>query len=480
VNSYKMTRREMLRLAALGTAGMVLSACAPKTETATDEPAPPAPEKVTLVLDFGDSTPGEPGVPDGATPKQAGEDWLDSHPNVDIEWYAQDIADEEAWLTARMTARDAPDVWWLNADELWSHINKGWVLDISEWLKEPNPYMPGKRPWESYLQEVGLFSQIGPDGKSYGVNLDGCGVLIVCNMDAMADAGVSETPRTWGEYKSAWQKLKDKGYIPYATDLAPEGPLEWFWGHIINQLVWDDIFDYDDSGDGMISAFEMVAHTQKGDWPLWDAFLGTAQFIKQMEPYLPAGYLGTIDAATLWRQGEAAMMWEGNWSIGELESDPPPFEFEWLAFPVITKDLWPSAPEKVIRTQGAWGTLQWHVTGYLPEMAPEKLPLIKDFLMFCTQPKYIDPICNYFGTLSMVEGSVADETVAPFLEPYDRHVAYESWLALSDTAYTAQCLLVGEYVSGGLSDDELLTQAQEAWAAEVELVLEDNPDWRIG
>ena len=99
--------------------------------------------------------------------------------------------------------------------------------------------------------------------------------------------------------------------------------------------------------------------------------------------------------------------------------------------------------------------------------------------MFCTQPKYIDPICNYQGTLSMVEGSVADETVTPFLQPYDRHVAYESWLALSDTAYTEQCLLVGEYVSGGLSDDDLLAKAKEAWAAQVELVLEDNPDWRI-
>jgi len=79
----------------------------------------------------------------------------------------------------------------------------------------------------------------------------------------------------------------------------------------------------------------------------------------------------------------------------------------------------------------------------------------------------------------MVEGSTAIPEIAPFLQPFDRAVAYQSWAMLAESAYVREREILAAYMPGEMSDDELLAKAKEVWADEVRKALENNPDWKI-
>lgn len=479
-----LSRRQFLQTTAVAAVGSLVVAACPAPQQQDPGGGSPDEEVITLLIDAGGGTPSADDVPESertAGFQAAADAYMELHPNVKIEWYHLPPGSNRLeWLQARMTAKDSPDTFWFNADSLWPHIHKGWAMDLTEFVNLENPYMPGKKPWIEYIDEVGRLSQIGPDGRVYGINLDGAGVLILANKDALAEAGFESNPETWNEFMDAWQALQDIDYIPFGGDMSQQCCYcHWTHGHVFNQLAWDVILDYDDSGDGFVTAKEMVEHTQQGDWPLWDHFVGMAHFFKEQAPFLPNGYQGEVDYRTLFRQNKLGMYMEGNWTIASLKNDPPPFEIDWLFYPVITKDLWPDAPEKKVRLQGPWGGLQFHIPGYLAETAPEKIPHIIDFLMFVSQAEYVSASCAERGTIPMVEGSTTIPEMEPFLAEFDRAVSYQSWAMLSESAYERERALLAEYMPGQMSDDELLVKAQEIWDDEVRKSLENNPDWAI-
>lgn len=494
----RMGRRDVLRLIGLAAFGTVIAACtkptpepavetqptvAPAKEQAT---AAPTQKEWTLLIDGGAPTDPSIELQEGERRvvglQPAADDYMALKPNVKIEWYYFPPGSNRLeWLNARMTAQDCPDTFWMNADDLWPHVNKGWALDMTEYVNSPNPYMEGKREWASYIDEVGRLSQIGPDGKVYGINLDGAGVLWVYNKEAFANAGITEIPTTMMDFLSACDKLKAQDYIPIGGDFSEQCCyVHWTHGHVFGWLAWDNIYDFDDNKDYYVTAKEMVQHYQKGDFPLWEEFTKLAEIFKMQEPYLPLGYQGNVDYRLMFRQGKIGTYMEGNWMVMSFIEDPPPFEYDWMFYPRITKDIWPKAPDnKTVRLQGPWGGLQFHVPGYLTKTDPERIPVIMDFLMFITQPKYVEAFCAERGNVPMVEGAEAIPEIALFRAPYDRAVPYQSWNSLSASAFEQERALLAEYVGGAMTNDALVAKGKEIWEEEVRKLLESNPDWKI-
>ncbi len=486
-----MSRRDMLKALGAIAAGSLLAACAPAAPAPAPGGAPAAaPAKKYKILHWAQAAePTDPNVQlaEGQTRHVAyqviADKYMEQHPDVEIEWYRFPAGSNlSEWLLARMTAQDAPDIYWANTEDLWPHVNKGWALDFTEYMNQPNPYVPGNKAWKDQFEEIAIISQTGPDGKLYGVNMDGAGVMTVYNKDAFADAGITDKPRTWGDFKEVWQKLLDKGYIPYGADLSPETCCfpHWLSAHIYNQLVWDKIYDWDDDGNRVITGKELAVHGQKGDFPDWDAYLKFAHLFKEMTPYFPVGYEGVVDYRQLFRQGKVVMYMEGNWAVSQFKASPPPFEFGWLAFPIITKDIWPAAPEKIVRIQGAWGAMQYHVPGYLAQKEPDKIPVIMDWLMFSSVPEHVGMVCKETGLVPLTKGAEGLPELAPFYEPYDRAVPYQSWQTLSTSGLQAEYKLWQAYLPSDMSDSEFLDMAKKAWDEEVRKVLEANPDWKVG
>ncbi len=308
----RISRRDMLKAIGFAAGAATLAACAPaaaptaKTgETApTTAPAAGAAKKFTILHWAQGAEPTDPNaqLAEGQVPHVAyqtiADEYMKMKDNVEIEWYRFPAGSQfTEWLVARMTAQDAPDIYWANTEDLWPHINKGWALDFTPYMNQPNPYVSGNTAWKDQFQDVAIYSQTGPDGKLYGVNMDGAGVLTVYNKDAFAKAGIDKEPKTWTEFMAAWQKLLDAGYIPYGGDLSPDTCCypHWLSAHMYNQLVWDNIYNWDDDKNKVIGAKELVNHYQKGDFMDWEAYLKFAKLFKDMTPFLPTGYEGKLD-----------------------------------------------------------------------------------------------------------------------------------------------------------------------------------------
>jgi raffinose/stachyose/melibiose transport system substrate-binding protein len=404
------------------------------------------------------------------------------HPNVTIEWYRFPTGSQWAeWYMARMTAEDAPDIFWANTEDLWPHVNKGWSLDFTEYMNQPNPYVAGNKAWKDQFEEISIISQTGPDGKLYGVNMDGAGVMIVYNKDAFKKAAIDKEPETWGDFMAAFKKLKDAGFIPFGADTVTADCCfpHWFQAHTYCQLLWDDVYKWDDDKNKVITAKELVTHAQKGDALDWDAYLQMAHMLKTWVPYFPVGFEGQLDYRALFRQGKVAMYLEGNWQTSAFKASPPPFEFGWLHFPIVTKDVWAKAPEKIVRIQGAWGSMQYHVPGYLAKKDPEKVQAIMDWLMFSSKPENVTMVVQETGMVPLTKGAKGIPELEPFTRPYDRAVPYQSWQTLSTSAYEAEYKLWQAYLPSDMSDAEYLKMVKASWDAEVKKMLEANPTWKM-
>jgi raffinose/stachyose/melibiose transport system substrate-binding protein len=500
----RLSRRQILKGTALAGASLLMAACAPKVAPTTEAAATTAPEapkapeptqapavavekkKFKLLVNFGDNAmPSDPSVQLGAGQKAriglqpAVDDYMAANPNVTIEWYRmpQGVNGFE-WMTARIAAKDCPDIYNFGADNIWPNLNKGWALDMTPYFDMSNPYMEGKQGWRSYLTDVGLKSQIGPDGKIYGYCLNGGGPIMCYNVDAFEKAGVTGEIKTWNDFIAACEKLKASGIAALSEKLPHCCWYHWGYGHIVNQLLYNKILAYDDSGDGFVTSKELVQHTLKGDWPIWDAELQFAKLMKQLVPYMPEGYLGDLDTKQLFRQGKAATYMAGAWFERELVNDPPPFKHAWMQYPIITKENWPDAEGKRVRLDGPWGSITSHLPGYLKDTEPDKIPVIVDFLMFIMQPKYLAAVCDEAGEVPFVKGIKTADWMSPWMQPYDRAVVLQSWFMLAEGAgYTAIDLL-GNYFSGKTDDNGYVTAAKAAWETEVKKQLELNPDWK--
>lgn len=493
--STKISRRDMLKTIGFAAGAATLAACAPagtatKKEGAepTTAPVAAAPRKFTILHWAQGAEPTDPKqeLAAGQTRRVAyqtiADEYMKMKPNVEIQWYRFPAgAQFYEWLAARMTAQDAPDIYWANTEDLWPHVSKGWALDFTPYMNQPNPYVSGNKAWKEQFQDVAIYSQTGPDGKLYGVNMDGAGVLTVYNKAAFKKAGIDKEPRTWSEFMTVWAKLKDAGYIPFGGDLDNTNCCyaHWLEAHMYNQLVWDDVYKWDDDGNKVITSKEVAIHTQKGDFMDWDAYLQFAHMFKDMTQFLPTGYEGHVDYRQLFRQGKVAMYMEGNWAVSEFKSTPPPFEFSWLAFPIITKDIWPKAPEKVVRIQGAWGAMQYHVPGYLAQKEPDKIAAIMDWLMFSSKPENVTTVLMETSMVPLTKEAKGMPELAPFYEPYDRAVPYQSWGTLTGDAFIAEEKLWQGYLPNNWTDQQFLDEAKKALEGEVKKVLEANPDWKI-
>jgi raffinose/stachyose/melibiose transport system substrate-binding protein len=498
-NAKKVSRRDLIKAAGFAAGAAALAACTQAAPTAApsggqaakDQPttAPADAGKKFKIMHWAQGAePTDPNakLAEGASKNIAyqtiADEYMKAKPNVTIDWYRFPAgAQFYEWLAARMTAQDSPDIYWANTEDLWPHVSKGWALDFSEYMNQPNPYVKDNKAWKDQFQEVAVYSQTGPDGKLYGVNMDGAGVLTVYNKDAFKKAGIDTEPKTWGEFMAAWKKLKDAGYIPFGGDLDNTNCCyaHWLEAHMYNQLIWDDVYKWDDDKNKVITSKEVAVHTQKGDFMDWDAYLQFAHMMKDMSQYLPTGYEGHVDYRQLFRQGKVAMYMEGNWAISDFTKSPPPFEISWLSFPVITKDLWQKAPEKVVRIQGAWGAMQYHVPGYLAQKEADKIPVIMDWLMFSSKPENVTKVLKETSMVPLTKGAEGRAELAPFNQPYDRAVPYQSWGTLTGDAFIAEEKLWQKYLPNNMSDQDFLDAAKKALDGEVKKVLEANPDWKV-
>jgi raffinose/stachyose/melibiose transport system substrate-binding protein len=128
----------------------------------------------------------------------------------------------------------------------------------------------------------------------------------VANMDALADAGVTEAPQDWDGFLTMCDKLKAKGLVPLAWPGGDIGNA----GHLLNSMVMnnaptDDMFTRIESGQAKVT----------DPW-----FLATLKQYVQLRPYFQPNATGTAvePAQQLFAKGMAGLLVTGSFHMAAV------------------------------------------------------------------------------------------------------------------------------------------------------------------
>jgi ABC-type glycerol-3-phosphate transport system substrate-binding protein len=308
-------------------------------------------------------------------------------------------------------------------------------------LEEPNPYSnSGNQKWKDDFVSpyVDLSKDAGGSVNMVPWSLFGIGIYY--NKGLFEKAGISELPKTWNEFMSVGEKLKQSGVIPWAVALKPSDaqtawPLFIMHAATTRSLVPEvnlrtaDGWNFDANNPlsvqgETIGPDERYVAFKKGliDPAKSKAMADPYRVMKQAAQYMNSKDFLAIeggDAINKFVNGESAMLYQGTWYLPSLQTklaeykangqNDKVFEFGIFPFPQITNENTDTL------TMGGVNQLGGLRNGFMVKKMDDenKTKIAIDFLKFITSPQEADKLFQmtdpetgfrYITDISTVQG----------------------------------------------------------------------------
>lgn len=245
------------------------------------------------------------------------EAYMEAHPEITFEniFYNQGT-DYFPQLSTALASGEQPDIIMGNPAMYPDLIKNGYAMDLSD---------------NKVIKNMGLdqydLNDVSAEGKVYAVPIDFKTSGIFYNKKIFEEHGI-EIPKTRTQLKSVIQKLHDEGIDPF-IDVYGEGST----GDLeTRSTIWPraiaagdlDIFEKWMSGEAKVADYPYVEEALS----VWDD--------RMMYPRTDAMANNQDKALELFIAGEGAMIFTGNWNIGEIEARGKDrgFEFDFFVPPI--------------------------------------------------------------------------------------------------------------------------------------------------
>ena len=232
--------------------------------------------------------------------QQLNDDYMATHPNVNIEITVLENEAFKTKLTTVMQSGDPPDIFqsW-GGGTMNEYANAGLLKDITADLDKDgwrDTFSPGA---------LGVYSY---QGKNYGVPRDMGAVGFWYNKDLFTQAGITNPPATWTELLEDVKIFKAAGITPIALGEGDKWPGAFWWEYLAVRIGGKAAFD--------------AAYSHKGaftDAPFVEAGAKLQELIA-LEPF-EDGFLGLSwpDEQVQMASSKAAMDLMGQWAPGAFK-----------------------------------------------------------------------------------------------------------------------------------------------------------------
>jgi len=363
--------------------------------------------------------------------------YMKKNPGVKVTVDNKPLEGYKEWLTAQLAAGQ-PDVDLVVNNEVQGLMNSGAFMDYYPFFDKNNPYT-GKAWKDSLdLKAMGInLEGVTTSDYLYNLNFESVQIVWMYNKEIFAEAGVTETPKTFEELIAAFEKIKAKGYTP----LSLAGDSNSMWSGTAGWLVRiyadqymrdyinvirsqdqdytylsevDGIWKYDLS-DPYNDANSNVTKNELRQWkaikdkegpykiagnPQWAAY---SENLKRLFQYVPEGFFGVNadQAYKLFLTGKAATMMTTPGSYWQVPKDfaddeksgttggVKPFEYGFFNMPSMEGEG-VMAPARTIQIPVGF-------YGFVNKDADQNA-LNADFMMYLTSPEgygvYVTAIQN--------------------------------------------------------------------------------------
>ena len=268
------------------------------------------------------------------------------HPGITIQFVTEDVPDTNAAIRAKAAAGELWDVYWAQYSSLNGALPKGVATDLTPYLAQPNPYIPGNKVWRDAMNKQALAETRAPGGANYQLNGDYVAFTFFYNQDLFKKAGITKAPSSWAELLDASKKLKAAGIGVMSA--VPSFP--WWERHFLSDFYAKDyakLTTYD--GEPGQSPLDEAIAIQKGLLsPKDPRFMAWWPVFKQFTNYWNKDYLTqnpdkNFDAFQDFVAGKTALIYEGSYKPGEMRDAGVKFGIGAFNFPVLDRTVSPYA-----------------------------------------------------------------------------------------------------------------------------------------
>jgi len=524
----RLSRRDFLRFSAAAGAGAILAACAPaepqvvtvketvmvegeavevtrvveETVKETVVVEVPAMDERKLVRMYAQGlTPRERLDTDRWAPPQhmwvSEREYEALHPDVDIDFVPELPTGWDEWFVTQMTAGTAPEIVWYQRGFIQRDYVKGWLINMSPALEEPNEYVPDNTRWYDVFQVPCIESGRAPDGDIYMITGDIVGTGIFYNADLLDDLGL-DVPTTWGAFDDVQSAIREAGTIPFSVsyDLGGGAPLYGSWS---TRVFCDVLYDKrmgEIKGTNQpvertwkpgenIPTQDMVKAILDGRYGATDPeWMEMLNLLKGWSVHYPEGFwaVPADQVYPLWVQGDAAMAWQGSWMNKPIHNDPLR-EFEWGVFdnlPTVTEEDSPFGGAPFPAMAGVGGVFQYAVASTANDNGVLNETI--DWMKFITAPTNLIALLNDHGGFApgTKDTTGADPTLSVYtnmmvkygterMEPFDSMLTREFAVRLWE--------LLQLYMADQMTAEAMAEEVQQEMLTGAQLLCDENPDW---
>ena len=221
-------------------------------------------------------------------------------------------------LNALIAAGDCPDVYICNpGPHLTTYVEGGAAADLTDILTNQ------EKDWYGNFTE-GIFERMTYDGKIYAVPTNFAAALVFYNTEIFEAAG-AEVPTTYVEWRAACQKIQDAGYTPISCSAGTAWCLSMIAGYLCDRAGGPD----------------NLKNANEGTGNMWNdpSFINAGEKLATLSQYFQSTAAGDSNdqATAAFYNGEAAMLVQGSWAIGQINGANPDFESKCgvFSFPAI-------------------------------------------------------------------------------------------------------------------------------------------------
>ncbi len=238
------------------------------------------------------------------------------YPEISVSFEPTNPPDYNASLRLRLESGTGPDIFYARSYATGVQLYEdGFMLALNDWDVLDQTYADGAQgPWTS------------GDGSVFAMPFLAVSHGVYYNQDIFEELNLS-IPTTWDEFISVAQTIKDAGYIPVANALADQ------WD--ITEVVFMNIAPNFIGGQEGREAYDNSERTFNDEY-----VVSLFEAIDSLQPFLPNGYeaIGYNDSKALFQLGDAAMMFDGSWTIKEHEDAIDAFKWGIFAPPSPTDE----------------------------------------------------------------------------------------------------------------------------------------------
>lgn len=420
----------------------------------------------------------------------------------------QDAGNYRTWMGARLAGGNASDI--LATTNVYANTDasNGYLVDLSEYLAQPNPYNDSGVSWAedfggTYLTQVAYAKDTS---KYYCIPTSTVSVRIMINTDILSENGIAIPDESWtfSDFRRICEALEAKGYtaMEIANAKFINYMVSWMIDIMMAQLKYDEVLSCDVNGNGQVETEEIVRAFQSGTFDLSSdvGFRETMSFLKAWSAYWGAGFNSRDDASENFLRQTVPMFFCGSWGVSGVEltlgNENPEadktnpykmFDYISLPFPRLEKTTYLDKETSFTFTGLKEGLPQQELgepSGCfcVPRSAAEngKLEGVIDFLRYFTSAKTASYMADAAYEIPVIRGVTVNEKMRDFLPPENSESVRMRFnlLNLSDgVAEEYHFKQVQMYLMTGASSislDTLCKNVQSKYLEVTGLLKEDN------